>query len=356
MFTEIPRPEPSAFTTDIDNRYLTLRPGTTFVYAAPGEGEVVTVTVTHRTHVVDGVTCVVVRDTARVNGQVIEDTRDWYAQDDAGNVWYFGENTRAFEPGNPDGSTDEGSWQAGVDGAEAGVVMLADPEVGVRYRQEFAEGEAEDWAAVVSLDAVVHVPYGSFDGALKTRDVNPLEPSVERKFYVPGVGEVLSVDAEGSRESLVRIIVSGRAGDDVLAGYAGGDRLLGRAGADRLLGLGGNDTLRGGDGDDHLLGGPGFDRLRGGAGDDVLKGGGGGDVFVFGATTDGRADLDVVVDYRADAVDVLAIRGGAASVVAEAQIAGGWELTLAGDGDVIRLIGVEDATGDGSVLDDVIFG
>lgn len=355
MNDTITRPDPSAFSTTIDNPYFTLRPGTTFVYEKPATGEMVTVTVTHETKVVDGVTCVVVHDVARMNGQVIEDTYDWYAQDDAGNVWYFGENTHEFEPGNPDPVNDAGSWEAGVNGARPGIVMLAEPEPGDEYRQEFAEGVAEDRASVTSLEAQAEVPYGHFQGALQTRDVNPLDPSFEDKFYARGVGAVLAVDSEGNREALVKVMVDGRAGDDLLLGYAGGDEMRGRAGDDMMRGDAGDDRLSGGRGKDILFGDDGADRLDGGRGDDMLHGGTGADAFIFLARPDGRADTDTVADYDAAEFDVLHIRGGAAAVVAEEETGDSWELTLAGDGDVIRLVGVQDANGDGHIVDDLVF-
>jgi RTX calcium-binding nonapeptide repeat (4 copies) len=354
MFTEIPRPDASQFTTEIDNPFLPFRPGTTFVYENPEEGEEITVSVTRETKVVDGVTCVVVHDTARVNGLVIEDTHDWYAQDARGNVWYFGEETAEYEPGNPDPVSTEGSWEAGVDGAKPGVVMLADPEIGIRYRQEFYEGEAEDWAEVRSLDAETHVPYGSFRDVLATLDVNPLDPSREHKFYAEGVGNLLATDMEGGREALVRIEVEGGAGNDSLLGYAGGDVMRGLAACDRIRGREGNDALSGNAGGDTLWGGEGFDVLRGGRGNDRLRGGEDGDTFVFRELRNGQAEIDTVRDYDAEDVDVLDIAGGPGSVIAETGTRTGWNLTLAGDGDVIRLLGVRDDDGDGHVLDELL--
>lgn len=354
MFTDIPRPDASQFTTDIDNPLMPLRPGTTFIYENAEDGEDIRVTVTNRTKVVDGVTCVVVHDVARVNGFVIEDTHDWYAQDADGNVWYFGEKTAEYEPGDPDPVSTEGSWKAGVDGAQPGVVMLGDPEVGIRYRQEYYEGEAEDWAVVKSLDAQSHVPYGSFDGVLKTLDVNPLDPSKEHKFYAEGVGNLLATDTEGGREALVRIEVKGGAGDDKLIGYAGGDIMRGLGGDDRIRGGGGNDTLSGNAGGDALHGGAGFDVLRGGRGNDHLWGGDDGDTFVYRELNNGKAETDTIYDYNAEDLDVLKIAGGAASVFAETEIGSGWKLTLEGDGDVIRLLDVADENSNGHIIDDLL--
>ncbi|WP_424931298.1 hypothetical protein [Amaricoccus macauensis] len=199
MITLYPRPNAAEFTTTIDNPFLTFRPGTTFISENPDEGEIITVTVTDETRVVDGVTCLVVHDVVTQNGFVIEDTYDWYAQDAGGNVWYFGEETYEIDPLEPDVRIPEGAWEAGINGALAGIVMLADPEPSLKYYQEFYEGEAEDWAEVKSLYAAAHVTYGSFaEDVLKTRDVNPLDPSEERKYYAEGIGFLLATDEEGA--------------------------------------------------------------------------------------------------------------------------------------------------------------
>ncbi|MFD0982326.1 calcium-binding protein [Tropicimonas aquimaris] len=355
MLLDIPQPDPTNFTTIIDNPFMTLRPGTTFFLEKPEDGEQVSVTVTHQTRVVDGVTCVVVHDVERVNGLVVEDTYDWYAQDAGGNVWYFGEETAEYEPGSDTPETTDGSWEAGIDGARAGIVMLAEPEVGLRYYQEFYEGEAEDWAVVQSLDDTVNVRYGDFEEVLRTRDVNPLDPSEERKFYVEGVGLVLATDEEGGREALTRIEVHGRDGDDRLLGYSGGDSLFGRGGSDILRGLEGNDILAGQRGADSLRGGKGFDVLRGGGGNDTLRGGVGGDTFVFGRFDNGRAETETIADYDIEQLDMIRLAGGSASVASQVETADGWELTMAGDGDVLRILGVEDAEGDGQIFDDLLF-
>jgi hypothetical protein len=169
-------------------------PGTTFFYegkTADGPERVATY-VSHKTREVLGVKCTVVRDKAFLNGKLSEDTFDWYAQDKEGNVWYFGEDTKEYENGKV--VSTKGSWEAGVDGAEPGIVMEANPQVGDSYRQEYYEGEAEDMAEVLSLDAsglndAVSVPYGSFGNVLMTKEWNPLEPAVlEYKYYAPGTG------------------------------------------------------------------------------------------------------------------------------------------------------------------------
>lgn len=186
------------------NPYFPLIPGTTRVYE--GGDETVTVTVTDQTKEILGVTTIVVRDIVTANGEVVEDTVDWFAQDVAGNVWYFGEISQEFEDG--DLVSLEGSWKAGVNGAQPGIIMKAAPQVGDVYRQEFALGEAEDLAKVLSLTGSATVPAASCDDTcVVTRDFTPLEPEVrERKFYAPGIGPILEVDLEtGERVELVEI-------------------------------------------------------------------------------------------------------------------------------------------------------
>ena len=200
--------DPANFVEGIDNPYLPLIPGTTRTYEAnTDEGlETVVVSVTNDTKVIMGVTCIVVRDTASLEGSVIEDTYDWFAQDVDGNVWYFGEDTAEYDNGEI--VSTEGSWEAGVGGALPGIVMEGNPQVGDIYRQEYLAGEAEDMAEVLSLDESVTVPYGSFDHCLMTKDWTPLEPGiVEHKYYCENIGEVLAEKVEGGseREELVSV-------------------------------------------------------------------------------------------------------------------------------------------------------
>jgi hypothetical protein len=158
--------------------------------------------VTRETRDVMGVRCVVVRDTATLDGRLIEDTFDWFAQDRTGTVWYFGEATTAYRR---DGRTSTaGSWEAGVGGAQPGIVMNAQPRVGDTYRQEYRRGRAEDMGRVVSLRSKARVPAGNFRDLVKTRDFTPLEPGVvEHKYYARGVGLVLEVERGGRRVELV---------------------------------------------------------------------------------------------------------------------------------------------------------
>lgn len=181
---------PADFTTEIDNPYLPMVPGTRWTYREIGpDGEVmeVVVIVTNTTkQVANGVTARVVRDTVTLDGEIIEDTFDWYAQDQAGNVWYFGEDTAEFENGEI--TSTGGSFEAGVDGALPGVIMLGNPTSGMKYRQEYYAGEAEDNGEVLSTNEMADVPFGHFDEMLLTKDTITIEPEVlQYKLYARGV-------------------------------------------------------------------------------------------------------------------------------------------------------------------------
>ncbi len=164
------------------------------------------VTVLSRTKRIEGITATVVRDVVSLHGRRIEHTLDWYGQDRRGNVWYLGEATRAFDHGQVD---TEGSWEVGVHGARAGIVMFAHPRVGREYRQELYRGHAEDQAQVLDLSTQVGVPFGHSRRVRLTEETTALEPQgVELKFYIPGVGEALSlqVSPEPERSALVRVV------------------------------------------------------------------------------------------------------------------------------------------------------
>ena len=215
--------DPADFTTEIDHPYWPMEPGTrrSYLELDPDGGELtVDVTVTGETKTMaNGIEARVVRDTVYLDGEIVEDTFDWYAQDAAGAIWYLGEQTAEFEHGEI--ISREGSFESGVDGALPGIALPAEPAPGLAYRQEYYAGEAEDNGAVLSVDELVEVPYGRFDGALLTRDTNALEPSIaELKLYAPGVGPVLTLDISGGsgREELVSIT---KVGDDAGTGPLG---------------------------------------------------------------------------------------------------------------------------------------
>ena len=186
----------------IDNEYLPLPVGATWSYEADGaEGlETIEVEVLEETKTIEGVVATVVRDTAYLDGDLIEDTFDWYAQDDDGNVWYLGEDTCEYED---DKCVDTyGSWMWGVDGALPGIVMKGDPEVdGERYYQEFLEGEAEDVGEVVDEDVRIRVAAGRFRDCIKTHDTSTVDNALEEyKYYCPGIGNVLVEEADVDEE------------------------------------------------------------------------------------------------------------------------------------------------------------
>ncbi len=195
--------DPADFSAQIDNPYWPMRPGDSWI-SREGKARV-EVTVTSRTKEIMGIQARVVHDVLTEDGEVKEDTFDWYAQDADGNLWYMGENTKEFENGKV--VSTEGSWQGGVDGAQPGVLLPAEPKVGLAYRQEYYKGQAEDAAEVLSVDASEKVPYGSFDHLLETKEYTPLEPKVvEHKYYAKGVGPILAITVSGGsdREELVQ--------------------------------------------------------------------------------------------------------------------------------------------------------
>jgi hypothetical protein len=194
--------DPANFTTEIDNLYWPMKPGSHWVYRetdAEGDVQRNDVTVTNRTKRIMGIEAVVVHDVVRLGGRVTENTFDWYAQDADGNLWYLGEDTKEYENGKL--KTTEGSWEAGVDGALGGIIVPAHPEPGLSYREEYYKGHAEDGAENLSLNAHAKVPYGTFDHVLQTRNFSPLEPNlVEEKFYARGVGVVLEITVSGGSD------------------------------------------------------------------------------------------------------------------------------------------------------------
>jgi hypothetical protein len=180
-----------------------MKPGSRWIFRetdAEGSVSKVVVTVLDKTKMIaNGVEARIVHDQVSEGGEVKEDTYDWYAQDADGNLWYFGEDTTEYENGKP--KTKEGSWEAGVDGALAGIIMPANPQVGMTYREEYYKGHAEDGASIIATDALAKVPYGRFTGGVQTRNFSGIEPDViEEKVYAQGVGVVLEITVSGGSD------------------------------------------------------------------------------------------------------------------------------------------------------------
>jgi hypothetical protein len=206
----LPHIAPRDFTPNVTNPFFPLTPGRTLVYTGTKDAKKALdlVLTTSRTKVIDGVRTRVVEDRLYLDNVLEERTSDYYAQDRCGNVWYFGEDTATLDRRGRVVSTD-GSFHAGVNGAQPGVFMQARPEVGRRFRQEWFKGHAEDTFSVVSLSSRVTVPFGTFRHALRTEETTELEPAVlDNKYYVKGIGEVTELSVKGPREvaRLVEII------------------------------------------------------------------------------------------------------------------------------------------------------
>lgn len=205
-----PHIDPADFVAGVDNPFFPLVPGTVYHYEAQtDEGQETGRTeVLSDTKTILGIAATIVHDQVFLDGELLEDTFDWYAQNKAGDVWYMGEDTRELEDGQV--VSTEGSWEAGVGGAKPGIVMWGEPaaHIGEEYRQEFSAGVAEDFGKVVAVDQALTVPYGSFTGCIRTEDRSALEPDVlENKVYCPQIGITLEETVQGGtdRNELVDI-------------------------------------------------------------------------------------------------------------------------------------------------------
>ena len=203
-----PKINPADFVSGIDNGYFPLEPGTTFHYSGYSGKTRQTddAVVLHRTKVVVGIRCTVVRDSVSERGRVVERTFDWYAQDKDGNVWYMGENSLERKHGRLVRADD--SWQAGVNGGKPGIIMEGNPKPGDVYRQEYyPPGGGLDQARVLGTVATITVPAGTYKDALSTIEWSPVEPQLERKYYSAGIGEIEEQVVAGGHERfrLVRV-------------------------------------------------------------------------------------------------------------------------------------------------------
>jgi len=190
--------DPQDFSAGVENPYLPLAPGLTLIYESADEEGVRRneVSVTDETREVLGVRCVVVRELETLDGVVVEETEEWFANDAEGNVWNFGERSFDFEDAEV---ADWGQWQAGVDGAQAGIVMKGEPRPGDVYYQELVLGVSEDVAEVLSVTESIPLSSGSFENCIQLQEFSVLEDEAEHKFFAPGWGMVLEVDLETGR-------------------------------------------------------------------------------------------------------------------------------------------------------------
>ncbi len=197
------------------NPYAPLGIGNHWSYA--GGEETVEIEVLDKTKLIDGVTCIVVNDRVEVDGELVEDTDDWFAQAKNGDVYYCGEEVKDYEsfagdnPREPELVAIDGSFKWGRNGDKGGIIFLYTPQVGATYRQELSVGNAEDAATVLST----HYRYGrqatldqyvprafvqrfcSAGNCVVTAEASPISPGVfERKYYASGIGLILEVNAQ----------------------------------------------------------------------------------------------------------------------------------------------------------------
>ena len=206
--TYAPTVDADDFTGDVDNPWFPLHPGETRISVGVKDGKHAVDAFHTSTQVVtvDGVPARVVEDRLYLNGALAERTRDYYSQDECGNVWYFGEDTAELDAHGRVDNTD-GSWRAAAHGAQPGVYMQAGPQVGRHFRQEWAPGAAEDTYRALSLRASVTVPVGSFTGTLRTEETTALEPGVvDNKYYVHGLGQVAEATVRGGGDEVLRLV------------------------------------------------------------------------------------------------------------------------------------------------------
>ena len=191
--------------TNVTNPYFPVPSGKKYIYEGQTEDVLERIEEIRlaTTKIILGIKCIIVNFKAYENGKLIEEAFDWYAQDNIGNVWYFGE---AVDNYNPDGSfkDHEGSWEAGVDGAKPGIIMPANPRTGMKYREEYYPGEAEDEAQILSTKKTVTIPLGTYNNCIKTRNWTRLERGInENKYYAPGVGLIKEVNLSEHTEIIL---------------------------------------------------------------------------------------------------------------------------------------------------------
>ena len=198
----LPIIDPVNFVRNVTNPFMPLVPGTSYIYQVQTDegNETTEINVTTDSIIIIGVNCIAVTDILKNDkGEVIENTTDWFAQDKAGNVWYFGEDTKELENGKV--TSTAGTWKAGVNDAQPGILIPATPVLGIPYRQEYLFNEAEDMGKVISTSETVSVPFGTFTNCIMTEEWSPIEPDVvEHKYYAQGIGNIKTIMIKGGNE------------------------------------------------------------------------------------------------------------------------------------------------------------
>jgi hypothetical protein len=363
----------------VTNIFLPLTPGTQFTFegiADRGGGLLnhqVILTVTDLVRTIDGVNTVVVWDRDINNGVIQEAEIAFFAQDKKGNVWSLGEYPEEYENGIFKGAPS--TWISGEKDAQGGVHMLADPRTGTPpYLQGTVPSiEFHDIAKILKTDMELSVAGKSYTDVLVTEEWDPQNlPAKQHKFHAPNVGivKITAVnDPEG--ETLILTGVKQLSAEELTVARQETLKLENRAygiskvyrEADPAERFDHENDVDGGDGDDRLNGGPGRDLLHGKAGDDILDGGGGNDrlwggkgadTFLFTDLENGKTEIDTIKDYNMAQADLIDLPEGAGSIETAELVNGVWQLTLAGDGDVIRLPGISDVNGNG-ILNDLFW-
>jgi len=204
-----PEINPDDFTTDITNPFSSMPPGKKMVYESDTDRgtEQTVALIPGWTKEVMGVQTLVFWNRVYLNDELVEDTRDYIAQDMEGNVWYFGKDVDIYAQGIL--SDHYGSWIAGVDNAKPGICMLADPQLGNEYRQDYYAGVAEDWGRVAEMWPGVSVPAGDFSECISIYEWTALVEATAHKFHCKEVGGVALEDEEGKLAQLIEVNEAG---------------------------------------------------------------------------------------------------------------------------------------------------
>jgi len=211
---ELPNFGDYKFDYPVDNPYFPREIKRMYVYEAETEDGLIRnyIYISKKTYKIMDVDCTVIYDVEWIWVEEmdkwfkLEETEDWHAWDNDGNFWYFGEDTVEYlydDDWKLQGTDDEGSWEAGEDGALPGIILPAVPIPGDCYQQEYYEGEAEDVGKVLRLNAKVSIERGDYEECMVMKEWTRLEPgNVEHKYYYPGFGLVF---IEELKETTVKV-------------------------------------------------------------------------------------------------------------------------------------------------------